>query len=156
MEFITKQVSSLQRVFLDGKCDLTEINSGSALRGERFSYQIAYRSDEKFFADIVVDSPIAQYITVRAVGNVPSEMPVYNSDCDCYERTEAGLFPDVLFPIDSTFAVKRYNYYSLWITAELPKDIEPGDYGITIKILRDNEEASSNTFELKVLDAVLL
>ena len=155
MEFITKQVSSLQRVFLDGKCDLTEINSGSALRGERFSYQIAYRSDEKFFADIVVDSPIAQYITVRAVGNVPSEMPVYKSDCDCYERTEAGLFPDVLFPIDSTFAVKRYNYYSLWITAELPKDIEPGDYGITIKILRDNEEASSNTFELKVLDAVL-
>ena len=46
MDFITKQVSSLQRVFLDGKCDLKEYNTDSALKGERFSYQIAYKSDE--------------------------------------------------------------------------------------------------------------
>ena len=76
MDFITKQVSSLQRVFLDGKCDLKEYNTDSALKGERFSYQIAYKSDEKFFAEIIIDSTLSQYISVRSVGNVPSELPV--------------------------------------------------------------------------------
>lgn len=78
MDFITKQVSSLQRVFLDGKFDLKEYNTDSALKGERFSYQIAYKSDEKFFAEIIIDSPLSQYISVRSVGNVPSELPVFS------------------------------------------------------------------------------
>ena len=89
MDFITKQVSSLQRVFLDGKCDLKEYNTDSALKGERFSYQIAYKSDEKFFAEIIIDSPLSQYISVRPVGNVPSELPVYERDYEYSERSEA-------------------------------------------------------------------
>ena len=80
MDFKTVQVSSLQRVFLDGRCDLTEHNCDSVLKGERYSYQIAYKSSEKFFAEIVIDSPLSQFITVRSVGNVPSELPVYESD----------------------------------------------------------------------------
>lgn len=56
MDFITKQVSSLQRIFLDGKCSLNEINRLSALKGERISYQIAYKSSERFFARIELDS----------------------------------------------------------------------------------------------------
>lgn len=156
MEFITKQVSSLQRVFLDGKCDLTEHNSDSALKGERFSYQIAYKSDEKFFAEIVIDSPISQYITVRSVGNVPSELPVYPRDYEYSERSEAGLFPDVLFPIENNrVLIKPNNYYALWVTVELPKELNAGDYDIKIKLLRDGEELGENIFSLHVIDAVL-
>lgn len=156
MDFKTGQVSSLQRVFLDGRCDLTEHNCGSVLKGERYSYQIVYKSSEKFFAEIVIDSPLSQFITVRSVGNVPSELPVYESDCDFYERNEPGLFPDVLFPIEnSRVLIKRQNYYALWITVDLPKNTDAGDYEIKIKLKKDGEIISENIFGLHVINAVL-
>lgn len=156
MDFKTGQVSSLQRVFLDGRCDLTEHNFGSVLKGERYSYQIVYKSSEKFFAEIVIDSPLSQFITVRSVGNVPSELPVYESDCDFYERNEPGLFPDVLFPIENgRVLIKRQNYYALWITVDLPKNTDAGDYEIKIKLKKDGEIISENIFGLHVINAVL-
>lgn len=156
MDFKTGQVSSLQRVFLDGRCDLTEHNCGSVLKGERYSYQIVYKSSEKFFAEIVIDSPLSQFITVRSVGNVPSELPVYESDCELYERNEPGLFPDVLFPIENNrVLIKRQNFYALWITVDLPKDTDAGDYEIKIKLKKDGETISENIFGLHVINAVL-
>lgn len=156
MDFKTVQVSSLQRVFLDGRCDLTEHNCDSMLKGERYSYQIAYKSSEKFFAEIVIDSPLSQFITVRSVGNVPSELPVYESDCEFCERNEPGLFPDVLFPIENNrVLIKRQNYYALWITVDLPKDTDAGDYEIKIKLKKDGETISENIFGLHVINAVL-
>ena len=156
MDFKTGQVSSLQRVFLDGRCDLTEHNCGSVLKGERYSYQIVYKSSEKFFAEIVIDSPLSQFITVRSVGNVPSELPVYESDCEFCERNEPGLFPDVLFPIENNrVLIKRQNYYALWITVDLPKDTDAGDYEIKIKLKKDGETISENIFGLHVINAVL-
>lgn len=156
MDFKTGQVSSLQRVFLDGRCDLTEHNCDSVLKGERYSYQIAYKSSEKFFAEIVIDSPLSQFITVRSVGNVPSELPVYESDCEFCERNKPGLFPDVLFPIENNrVLIKRQNYYALWITVDLPKDTDAGDYEIKIKLKKDGETISENIFGLHVINAVL-
>lgn len=156
MDFKTGQVSSLQRVFLDGRCDLTEHNCDSVLKGERYSYQIAYKSSEKFFAEIVIDSPLSQFITVRSVGNVPSELPVYESDYEFCERNEPGLFPDVLFPIENNrVLIKRQNYYALWITVDLPKDTDAGDYEIKIKLKKDGETISENIFGLHVINAVL-
>lgn len=156
MDFKTGQVSSLQRVFLDGRCDLTEHKCDSVLKGERYSYQIAYKSSEKFFAEIVIDSPLSQFITVRSVGNVPSELPVYESDCEFCERNEPGLFPDVLFPIENNrVLIKRQNYYALWITVDLPKDTDAGDYEIKIKLKKDGETISENIFGLHVINAVL-
>ena len=156
MDFKTGQVSSLQRVFLDGRCDLTEHNCDSVLKGERYSYQIAYKSSEKFFAEIVIDSPLSQFITVRSVGNVPSDLPVYESDCEFCERNEPGLFPDVLFPIENNrVLIKRQNYYALWITVDLPKDTDAGDYEIKIKLKKDGEIISENIFGLHVINAVL-
>lgn len=156
MDFKTGQVSSLQRVFLDGRCDLTEHNCDSVLKGERYSYQIAYKSSEKFFAEIVIDSPLSQFITVRSVGNVPSELPVYESDYEFCERNEPGLFPDVLFPIENNrVLIKRQNFYALWITVDLPKDTDAGDYEINIKLKKDGETISENIFGLHVINAVL-
>lgn len=156
MDFITKQVSSLQRVFLDGKCDLKEYNTDSALKGERFSYQIAYKSDEKFFAEIIIDSPLSQYISVRSVGNVPSELPVYERDYEYSERREAGLFPDVLFPIENNrILIKPNNYYAVWITIELSEELKADNCEINISFSRNGEIISINTFDLHVVNAVL-
>lgn len=155
--FITQQVSSLQRVFLDGSCDLTELSSSSALLGERFSYQIAYKSDGFFVADIAVQSELEKYITIRSVENVPSEVPARDTKTkDFYERTEPGLFPDVLLPVGDQILIHSRCYHSIMITVELPKNINAGTYPIKITLSNDEKEIySENIFTLDVINAVL-
>lgn len=155
MDFQVKQISSLSKVYLDGKGEFFEIKKGKALKGERFSYQIAYKSDERFVSDIKIESELEKYISVRAVGNVPSELPCYPDKTLYAERTEPGLFPDVLFPTGEKHFVKPCNWFALWITVELPCDVEAGKYDINVKIYKEDEELSSNKLTLTVIDAVL-
>lgn len=155
MELEIKQVSSLERIFLDGKCTMNEISGGKVLRGERISYQLAYKSDSVIEANVSVESPIADFVRVSYVGNVPSEIPIWADHDDYYERTEPGLFPDVLFPVeDGYLAIKRQNWYSLWITADIPADIEAGKYDITVTVTAE-DFSTSKTFTVEVIDAVL-
>ena len=155
MEFQVKQISSLSKVYLDGKCEFFEIKKAKLLKGERFSYQIAYKSDERFTSTVKIESELEKYITVRAVGNVPSELPCYPDRTLYAERTEPGLFPDVLFPVGKSHFVKPNNWFGLWITVELPKEVEAGKYDIKVKLYKDEEEISSNKLTLTVIDAVL-
>ncbi len=156
MDFQLRQVSALNRIFLDGDCEFTQVTGARALRGERFSYQLAYKSDSRFTSRISVESELGDAISVRAVGNVPSELPCYPDRKAFCERTEPGLFPDVLFPVGDTHFIKPDNWYSLWITADIPTDTKAGEYAVTVKI--SDEEGTviaSETFTLTVIDAVL-
>ncbi len=155
MDFQVKQISSLSKVYLDGKGEFFEIKKAKVLKGERFSYQIAYKSDERFTSIVKIESELEKYITVRAVGNVPSELPCYPDKTLYAERTEPGLFPDVLFPVEKSHFVKPNNWFGLWITVELPKEVEAGKYDIKVKLYKDEEEISSNKLTLTVIDAVL-
>lgn len=155
MDFQVKQISSLSKVYLDGKGEFFEIKKAKVLKGERFSYQLAYKSDERFTSTIKIESELEKYISIRAVGNVPSELPCYPDKTLYAERTEPGLFPDVLFPVEKSHFVKPSNWFGLWITVELPTDIEAGKYDIKIKLYKDEEEISSNKLTLTVIDAVL-
>jgi hypothetical protein len=155
MEFITKQVSSLSRVFVDGNCEFYEINKAKALRGERFSYQIAYKSDSRVTSRIEVESELKDAVTIRAVGNVASELPCYPDQKAFCERSEPGLFPDVLYTVGDTHFIKPSGWFSLWVTVEVPEDIKPGDYTITIKVYGEEDGIYSETLTLTVIDAVL-
>ncbi len=155
MNFEMKQVCSLNRIFLDGECEFTEIEGGRALKNERYSYQLAYKSDDRFEASVEVISELGDSVSVRSVGNVPSELPCYPDDTEFMERSTAGLFPDVLFPVDGKHFVKPFKWFSLWITVDVPSDIKAGDYPITVKISNGSEELVSKTFTLTVLDAIL-
>jgi hypothetical protein len=164
MSFILKQISSLEKVYLDSESEFFEIKSGNALKGERFSYQLAFKSDTRFFAQLDIFSQLKEYITIRSVGNVPSELPAYPDSDSYYERTKPGLFPDVLFPIDNDkVPIKPNNWYSFWITVELPCNIKAGDYAIDIRISEADSILNENrlnidekkTLKLRVIDAVL-
>lgn len=155
MDFITKQISSLSKVYLDGKCEFYEIDNAKALKGERFSYQIAYKSESRFTSRVEVESELKDAITVRAVGNVASELPCYPVSKFFCERSEPGLFPDVLYNIGETHFIKPDNWFSLWITVEVPEDIKAGDYSITVKIYGEEDDVYSETLTLNVIDAVL-
>ena len=155
MEFVTKQVSSLSKVYLDGNCEFYEIKKAKILKGERYSYQIAYKSDERITTKISIDSELEKYITIRAVGNVASELPCYPDKTYCAERTQPGLFPDVLFPVGETHFIKPYNWFSLWVTVEIPCDFNAGKYDIKIKIADDEQELACEKMTLTVIDAVM-
>ena len=156
MEFQIRQISSLNRVFLDGECEFTAINSAKVLKGERYSYQLAYKSDSRLNSKITLETTLGDAVSIRAVGNVPSELPCYPDKTEFSERAQAGLFPDVLFPVQEDIVIKPGNWYSFWITAEIPTDIKAGDYSITVKITDDEEGGLANeTFTLTVIDAVL-
>ena len=152
------QQSSLEKIYLDWTVPTEEYMSMSVLRNEQFSYQIAYNGAEEYMRrnmKITVDSPLAEFITVRLVGNVPSEYPIRGEIDEYYERTAPGLFPDVLYPIENdTIEVLCGTWHSLWITAKLDGSVAAGSYPITI-ILSDGEVTESKIMTVEVIDALL-
>lgn len=159
-EITLKQFSSLEKIFLKPAPVGIEINEASALLGEEFSYQIAYTVNEtsKVPVELKVDSPISEYITLRLAENVPSELPVYEHDYDDdYLRTEPGLFPDILYPLKGNIIEAKFSrWHSLWVTVNIPEDLQAGDYPITISFRNEEHKISEKKILiLKVIGAAL-
>ena len=152
-----KQLSSLEKVFLKTIPKNEEYTSATVLKGEEFSYQIAYYANEYMYAQINIESDLVDSITVRRVGNVPSELPAYLESLDeNYISIEPGLFPDVLYPIDDHEVVVHKNYHSLWVTVNVDKTIDAGKYQIKISLTNDELSiCESKTMELEVIPAIL-
>lgn len=154
-----KQLSSLEKVFLSDEPQSAEYKAASVLKGEEFAYQIAYYGEgvNKLVLDIKIESPLSDRITVRKVGNVPSELPAYKDAYDeHYIKREPGLFPDVLYDLkDCDFAATRF-YNSFWIEVKTDEKLEAGVYPITVTFENSEHEIrESKTFTLEVINAVL-
>lgn len=145
-----KVISSLDKVFLrDGWDKFEQVKELTAARGERVSFQVVL--DNPFtlgipwerMATLSVRSKLGKYIRSFCVEYVPSELPAFlDRSSGAYLTKDPGMFPDVLRPIQRG-EEQFTNYYSLktfWLTAELPEDLEPGDYRVGI-IIRGAQEA---------------
>ena len=162
---IIKNVSALEKHFSSDPVEaVREYNRASALRGERFSYQVAYtcrevNGDGKGVFHVTVESPIKEYVSISRVDDVPVRMPMYKVEADDYYMSrKPGLYPDLLVPIsekDRIFAFKD-EYMALWIDVEIPESAEAGVYPIEI-VFSDEEggSAKSEVFEIEIIDAVL-
>ena len=72
--FETRLLSSLSKVFADEELQDAAVKTGSCLRGEVYSFQVAYRSQELVKGiEVGVASSLARHIEVRTVGLVPAE-----------------------------------------------------------------------------------
>jgi len=162
---IIKNISSLEKHFQNEKVeDVKEYNSGSMLKGERFSYQVAYtcrdmKGDVKKVLFAKAEGPLAPYVRISRVDTVPVRMPMYKIDADDYYMSrEPGLYPDLMVPVtekDQLFAFKD-EYMCLWIDIEVPEDAEAGVYPVEIVLLDDKKEVCAKTvFEAEIIDAVL-
>jgi len=153
-----KQVSALEKIFLDDKAeDKAAFDSFSALCGEKFSYQIMYcgQFHTPIEAKVTLESPLKDYIAMHVVGNVPSESPCYLEHIDDdYITTKAGMIPDVLYPLEDGHIWLGQRWHSLWVDVNVPKDLAPGNYPITVTV-RYQDTTQSLTFHLKVIGAVL-
>ncbi len=159
-KFSLEQVSSLDKVFLKPQSPLTPVTEATVLKGDRYSYQIAYAGTDTngwpSDASFEISSDISEYINVYKVENLPSALPVYSSaDSEGYITKEPGLFPDLLEPVRDNY-IKIVDGFkrALWLTVDVPEDAESGEHNITVTVKCDGNEKSV-TLQLKILDCAL-
>ena len=154
--------SSLVKVMPQEQPSPMQKKSATALRGERFSFQVAYY--------------IAQTVAVPTY-SIESDLPVQVSQVDLAPvkwmpdaidddivSDKLGFYPDILKPIPTSGNLVRATgqWRAIWIAIDIPTTCKPDSYKISIDLGFDNvtplgttHHKQSHTFKLNVLDAVL-
>lgn len=149
-------ISSLEKVFWDEELRAPAWAAGSALRGERFSFQAAFRMEgaENLLCAAAVQTPLAAELW--EVGQVPVTHPVMREHDDGYLRTVPGLYPDPLYPHRGAWSLAAGQWRCLWVTVEIPPDAPAGIYPIIIRLSRlDGEVLAEPVFRLQVIPVSL-
>ena len=157
VHFETRYCSSLVKILQ--KTEPTEaepFQSFSALRGERFSFQLAYRSDQRIENLSVKVRSKLKGIRVRSVESVPVRFLAATLDEDVITR-EPGLIPDLLAELpERDFTVPPKLWRALWITVPVPRNCKAGTYDIALELdLDGGEKINTKPFRLEVLNATL-
>ena len=113
-----KLVDSLEKVFpLDEPRRQLENETESTLINEIYSFQVAYIANFEKQNFCLEAQGSGCEIKLYNVGLVPSELPAYPEHDDGYIKTEPGLYPDVLYPInknDTLFAQPNF-WRAIWV-----------------------------------------
>jgi len=151
-------LSSLAKVFLNGIYG-GSFSGGSMLLNEEYAYQVGYTLDGvgKVDLTVTVDSPLAEFISLRLVGNVPSELPAFPDADDNYLQKSPGLFPDPLYPLKENVVEGIPGaFHALWVTVRPEGRALPGSY--PVRITFSNEEldiCETAEVTLEIIDASL-
>lgn len=180
MKLETKIISSLGKVFPD-KVQGSEIEGLSVFADEPASFQIAYRIDEDkpgllLYAVIESDIDVWEEYKVAYVP-VINALPV-NPD-KYFDRSEPGLYPDILYKRNNNNTVKSdgftwtkimfemgerhlinaaSSWQSLWFTLGGKNNpLTPGQHKFTVRLYNSFSEKleAECTFNIEVLDATL-
>ena len=152
-EFL-KQVSSLEKVFMENDRDFADFDSMSALGGEEISYQIVFRLSDR------TPSPTKISVSVKCdeiepevfrVVNVPVGLAAY-PDCsdDGYISKQPGLYPDLLLPLENGAIYASAGVtYALWVSVRLPKNAGYGKITVSSKLSEQfSGECADLSFEI--------
>ena len=127
MDFKLLQISSIHK---PQKADYKEISNECVLLGERFSYILCAASEQNFYADIKVLSPLKEYIKLYVIENAVMDMPTTMKveETEGYISKEPGLMPDILVPIEEyrgkwSVANSSELVSSLYIEVNIPLNI---------------------------------
>ncbi|OGV31024.1 MAG: hypothetical protein A2020_00110 [Lentisphaerae bacterium GWF2_45_14] len=157
INFQTRLLSSLTKVFGEESLPDTEFKNGSALLGEVYSFQLAYYSD-RMIKDIGVsiDSPLKDIVQIRAVELAPCNVASNLFD-DNFLKKSAGMYPDILNDFEKTQVVPC-QWRSLWITVNIPSSYKAEIYKIKISLnfeLPEGPVTKSEEFALEIINAAL-
>ena len=158
MGLTVKQVSSLEKIIYD-TANVAELsNKKTIMKGESFSYQIAMQSSNNAEINVEIISPIKEGVKIYVVKNAVMDLPVYTSNDEFFPAPDddfitktPGIMPDILMPFElEDNHMRLYNTTgALWVNVTVPKDIEAGEYPVTLKIAytKECEERIKTTFE---------
>lgn len=134
------------------------LERATTFSNEIYSFQVAYRSEQLIKGlRIEIESPLAECMTVRKVGLVPSELACYGDHDDYIISDHPGLYPDPLMPMDANGEVALPgSWSSLWITVDLKNQHPEGVYPIDVILLSaDGNRMGSERIDLQVLSGSL-
>lgn len=159
--FELRTISSLVKVFADEELSAPAHEQATALANETFAFQVAYRSKNIMKGiQVHVRSELNEAISIRSVGLVPSELPVYGNHDEHILRATPGLFPDPLFEIDAKEGITAFpnQWRAIWVTVDL-KQLQQqvtGRHTIDLAFETDHgEQLGAASFSLDVLPASL-
>ena len=126
----TKLVSGLEKVFSDREPE--ELKTPlSLLKDDIAVFQLAVRPDTAFWmarfnAEVTIESPIADLVTVRRVELMPVMASIYTPDED-FLSDQPGLYPDLLRDAENgVFHVMNRQWNAFWIEVETTPETEAG------------------------------
>lgn len=155
VKYQMKVLSSLVKVFPDEEpVYRPECVKLSGLWDETVSYQVAYTGNHflRERVDVKVVSPIAEYVRVRTVEQVPVGRATNGIVDDNYLKTTSGLYPDLLKDIkDGKVIIRSHQWSSLWIDVKLTDEIPAGDYEIEIQLVKDDAVICSAKRKITVI-----
>lgn len=161
MNYEVKLLSNLEKVFFEKPSDMAEHTTGSMLKNEIYSFQLAVfcqnADHQQESCKIRVESELQSYITIKEVGYVPVLVPsIQIDDDDDYISKKPGLFPDPLHSIkDGEIQLANRQTRTFWVAVE-PKGEKTGTYPIILQILNNENHILAETcFALEIIEAEL-
>lgn len=148
--------SSLEK-FVPGIQPTLVESRGSALRGEKYHFQIAVGESGEHSAGAVsikIRGSLAPFVTVREQLFVPAVFNAYPDHDDLVISETAKVFPDPLAPFGGEIQIPNGSFAALWVTVDVPADAPAGDNDVVVVAERDGEEVSA-TYSLEVVPARL-
>ena len=137
-----KVISSLEKVFPDQEPTVSSyVGSESILRGESYSFQIAFKINPNGTHQRInfvpkVSGTNGINVTVRNVSLVPCELTCFETRDDDYLRdAQPGLYPDVLHEIDSEYqfaTALSTMWRSVWVEFKPDANTPSGVHSIMI------------------------
>jgi hypothetical protein len=151
---LLRTLSSLSKVFPDDVKLDAPFTKASALLGEVFSFQIAYRSSERLrSAQVTTQSKLNSHMVMRSVDLVPCELPYLKWDSGMIKR-HPGLYPDPLHPLlKNKLEVAPDQWRTLWVTLKIPLTTKPKYYSLYFSFSQDQKQIAECSFQLQILKA---
>lgn len=139
MEFQIVQVSSLEKIRANDSLKRDEIHEKTVLAGERLSYQICMKANDRTDVGVVAESDLPGDVRLYLVRDAYIDVPAREEDMEGedYVTLEPGFMPDILVPMEeqgNRMAVTPQTA-TIWVKADIPKDAPAGDYSIKVRIL---------------------
>ncbi len=159
MEFTLKQISSLEKVRTLSDLDCSEVKTITALAGERVSYQLCLcGKDPVRFISVSAKSTLGDAVRLYSVKDVYMDRPVTEDfGPEDYITKEPGFMPDLMIPLEeqNNQITLDHRVNTLWVRVDIPKDLEPGKYQVTVSYRFQFQKYSpcilSSTMEVEVL-----
>ena len=132
--------SSLEKVFPDSRPErMAQGSRLSAWRGTRAAVQLVSYADPAVPG--IPNQPFQLEIsggpcpcTLRSVELIPSDFPCFEQTDSDYLRKTPGLYPDLLAPASHQIQPLSGQYRSLWLSWDIPRQAQPGEYPVTLTI----------------------
>lgn len=147
-------ISSLEKVFPEGGILPAErISNVVGYLGQRISFQAAYCFHGEYYVDqTLIQATRVPYVNfkvqtdfegelqIRKVECVPVKFPCYQEHDFAYLRDSAGLYPDLLLPVEKGLHIGIEQWRALWIDCFIPEGAKGGDRKIELIFITENGE----------------